>query len=154
MASATATWTPTSLQLRLALSSGVRRKSNAVYLRPSRIGCGVVCCVSQKPEVEAWTGSDSSKPSADGLAGWDDSVNDNKSSRAKKKSFIEGIRGLSCLLFCFQFFLSFLCSLWISLAQLVNIWLQIHWVCRLRIRLQSLWRCILDEVVTVYILKW
>lgn len=100
MASATATWTPTSLQLRLALSSGVRRKSNAVFLRPSRIGrksgCGVVCCVSQKPEVEAWTGSDSSNPPADGLAGWADSGNGNgnKSSRAKKKSLIEGIHTL------------------------------------------------------------
>ncbi|KAF8049584.1 hypothetical protein N665_2173s0001 [Sinapis alba] len=99
MASATATWTPTSLQLRLALSSGVRRKSNAVYLRPSRIGrkssCGVVCCVSQKPGVEAWTGSDSSNPpAADGLAGWADSGNDGgKSSRAKKKSLIEGVVG-------------------------------------------------------------
>ncbi|KAF8053470.1 hypothetical protein N665_1411s0004 [Sinapis alba] len=99
MASATATWTPTSLQLRLALSSGVRRKSNAVYLRPSRIGrkssCGIVCCVSQKPGVEAWTGSDSSNPpAADGLAGWADSDNDGgKSSRAKKKSLIEGVVG-------------------------------------------------------------
>ncbi|KAF2532022.1 hypothetical protein F2Q70_00032441 [Brassica cretica] len=99
MASATATWTPTSLQLRLALSSGVRRKPNAVCLRPSRIGrkyvCGVVCCVSQKPEVEAWTGSDSSNPPADGLAGWADSGNGNgdKSSRAKKKSLIEGVVG-------------------------------------------------------------
>ncbi|KAG2242941.1 hypothetical protein Bca52824_095219 [Brassica carinata] len=101
MASATATWTPTSLQLRLALSSGVRRKSNAVYLRPSRIGrkssCGIVCCVSQKPEVEAWSGSDSGKPPADGLAGWADSGNGNgngkKSSRAKKKSLIEGVVG-------------------------------------------------------------
>ncbi|CAH8365037.1 unnamed protein product [Eruca vesicaria subsp. sativa] len=93
MASATATWTPTSLQLRLALTSGARRKSSAVYLRPSRIGCGgVVCCVSQKPGVEAWTGSDSSK--SDGLAGWDDSGNNgNKSARAKKKSLIEGVVG-------------------------------------------------------------
>ncbi|KAG7603255.1 putative S-layer domain-containing protein [Arabidopsis thaliana] len=97
MASATATWTPTSLQLRLALSSGVRRKSPAVYLRPSRLarksGYGIVC-VSQKPEVDAWTGSDSSKSSADNLAGWDDSDNDDKkSSRVKKKSLIEGVVG-------------------------------------------------------------
>ncbi|CAE6117382.1 unnamed protein product [Arabidopsis arenosa] len=97
MASATATWTPTSLQLRLALSSGVRRNSRAAYLRPSRLarksGYGIVC-VSQKPEVDAWTGSDSSKSSADNLAGWDDSDNDDKkSSRAKKKSLIEGVVG-------------------------------------------------------------
>uniref|UniRef100_A0A1J3I7Y4 SLH domain-containing protein n=1 Tax=Noccaea caerulescens TaxID=107243 RepID=A0A1J3I7Y4_NOCCA len=96
MASATATWTPNSLQLRLALSSSVRRRSHSGYLRPSRFGrksgCGVVC-VSQKPEVEAWTGSDSSKPPADGLAGWDDSGNDDKSSRAAKKSWIEGVVG-------------------------------------------------------------
>uniref|UniRef100_A0A1J3EJS5 SLH domain-containing protein n=1 Tax=Noccaea caerulescens TaxID=107243 RepID=A0A1J3EJS5_NOCCA len=96
MASATATWTPNSLQLRLALSSSVRRGSHSGYLRPSRFGrksgCGVVC-VSQKPEVEAWTGSDSSKPPADGLAGWDDSGNDDKSSRAAKKSWIEGVVG-------------------------------------------------------------
>ncbi|KAJ4900435.1 hypothetical protein Rs2_14386 [Raphanus sativus] len=98
MASASATWTPTSLQLRLALSSGVRRKSSAVYLRPSRLGGKVVCCVSQKPEVEAWTGSDSSNPPADGLAGWADSGNGNgngnKSSRAKKKNLIEGVVGV------------------------------------------------------------
>ena len=48
--------------------------------------------------MEAWTGSDSSNPPADGLAGWADSGNGNgngngnKSSRAKKKSSIEGIR--------------------------------------------------------------
>lgn len=95
MASATATWTPSSLQLRLVLSSGVRRKSRAVYLRPSRLarksGYGIVC-VSQKHGVDAWTGSDSSKSSADNLAGWDDSDNDDKkSSRVKKKSLIEGI---------------------------------------------------------------
>ncbi|XP_010454672.1 PREDICTED: uncharacterized protein LOC104736400 isoform X1 [Camelina sativa] len=99
MASATATWTPSSLQLRLAFSCGVRRNSRAVYLRPLRLarksGCGVVVCVSQKPEVDsAWTGSDSSKSSADNLAGWDDSGNDDKkSSRAKKKSLIEGVVG-------------------------------------------------------------
>ncbi|CAH8272034.1 unnamed protein product [Arabidopsis lyrata] len=97
MASATATWTPSSLQLRLVLSSGVRRNSRAVYLRPSRLarnsGYGIVC-VSQKPGVDAWTGSDSSKSSADNLAGWDDSDNDDKkSSRAKKKSLIEGVVG-------------------------------------------------------------
>lgn len=101
MASATA-WTPSSLQLRLALSSGVRRNSLAVYLRPSRLarksGCGIVC-VSQKPEVDAWTGSDSPKSSADNLAGWDDSGNDDKkSSRVKKKSLIEGICGLTSVL--------------------------------------------------------
>lgn len=95
MASATATWTPNSLQLRLAFtSSGVRRISHSVYLRPSRFGrksrYGVVYA-SQKPEVDAWTGSDSSKPSSDGLAGWDDSGSDDKSSRAAKKSWIEGI---------------------------------------------------------------
>ncbi|XP_010493515.1 PREDICTED: uncharacterized protein LOC104770758 isoform X1 [Camelina sativa] len=99
MASATATWTPSSLQLRLAFSSSVRRNSRAVYLRPSRLarksGCGVVVCVSQKPEVDAaWTGSDSSKSSANNLAGWDDSGNDDKkSARAKKKSLIEGVVG-------------------------------------------------------------
>ncbi|KAG7556271.1 hypothetical protein ISN44_As11g023230 [Arabidopsis suecica] len=97
MASATATWTPSSLQLRLALSSNVRRNSRAGYLRPSRLarksGYGIVC-VSQKPEVDAWTGSVSSKSSADNLAGWDDSDNDDKkSSRAKKKSLIEGVVG-------------------------------------------------------------
>ncbi|CAA7023396.1 unnamed protein product [Microthlaspi erraticum] len=97
MASATATWTPNSLQLRLALSSSVRRRSHSGYLRPSRLGrksgCGVVC-VSQKPGVEAWTGSDSSKPPADGgLAGWDDSDNNDKPSRAAKKSLIEGVVG-------------------------------------------------------------
>ena len=48
--------------------------------------------------MEAWTGSDSSNPAEDGLAGWADSGNGNgngngnKSSRAKKKSLIEGIR--------------------------------------------------------------
>jgi len=109
MASATATWTPTSLQLRLALSSGVRRKSPAVYLRPSRLarksGYGIVC-VSQKPEVDAWTGSDSSKSSADNLAGWDDSDNDDKkSSRVKKKSLIEGICGWTSV-FGFWFYFS------------------------------------------------
>ncbi|KAL1226202.1 hypothetical protein V5N11_010044 [Cardamine amara subsp. amara] len=98
MASATATWTPNSLQLRLALSSGVRRKSHSVYLRPSRFvrksGCGIVVCALQKPEADAWTGSDSSKSPADNLAGWDDSGNDDKkSSRAKKKSWIEGVVG-------------------------------------------------------------
>lgn len=98
MASATASWTPNSLQLRLALSSSVRRRSHSGYLRPSRLGrksgFGVVC-VSQKPGVEAWTGSDSSKPPSDGLAGWDDSGNDDKSSRAAKKSWIEGICEIS-----------------------------------------------------------
>lgn len=46
--------------------------------------------------MEAWTGSDSSNPPADGLAGWADSGNGNgngnKSSRAKKKNLIEGTR--------------------------------------------------------------
>nr|VDD28342.1 unnamed protein product [Brassica oleracea] len=91
MTSASATCTPTSLQLRLALSSRVRRKPHSVYLLPSRFASKpglVIVCVSQR------TGSDSSKPPADGLAGWDDSGNDVKSSRAKKKSFIQGVVGV------------------------------------------------------------
>ncbi|CAN8252137.1 unnamed protein product [Cochlearia groenlandica] len=101
MASATATWAPTSLQLRLALSSGVSHKSRFVRSRSSssrygrKSGLGVVC-VSQKPDVEAWTGSgsDSSKPpTSDGLAGWDDSGNDEKSSIIAKKNWIEGVVG-------------------------------------------------------------
>ena len=88
MTSASATWTPTSLQLRLALSSRVRWKPRSVYLQPTRFASKsglVIVCVSQR------TGSDSSNPPADGLAGWDDSGNDVKSSTAKKKSFIQGI---------------------------------------------------------------
>ncbi|RID43751.1 hypothetical protein BRARA_I00595 [Brassica rapa] len=90
MTSASATWTPTSLQLRLALSSRVRWKPRSVYLQPSRFASKsglVIVCVSQR------TGSDSSNPPADGLAGWDDSENDVKSSTAKKKSFIQGVVG-------------------------------------------------------------
>ncbi|CAN7089801.1 unnamed protein product [Brassica rapa subsp. narinosa] len=90
MTSASATWTPTSLQLRLALSSRVRWKPRAVYLQPTRFASKsglVIVCVSQR------TGSDSSNPLADGLAGWDDSENDVKSSTAKKKSFIQGLVG-------------------------------------------------------------
>ncbi|CAN6970286.1 unnamed protein product [Brassica rapa subsp. trilocularis] len=90
MTSASATWTPTSLQLRLALSSRVRWKPRSVYLQPTRFASKsglVIVCVSQR------TGSDSSNPPADGLAGWDDSGNDVSSSTAKKKSFVQGVVG-------------------------------------------------------------
>uniref|UniRef100_M4ECG9 SLH domain-containing protein n=1 Tax=Brassica campestris TaxID=3711 RepID=M4ECG9_BRACM len=90
MTSASATWTPTSLQLRLALSSRVRWKPRSVYLQPTRFASKsglVIVCVSQR------TGSDSSNPPADGLAGGDDSGNDVSSSTAKKKSFVQGVVG-------------------------------------------------------------
>ncbi|XP_010550554.1 PREDICTED: uncharacterized protein LOC104821392 isoform X2 [Tarenaya hassleriana] len=97
MACATPTRAPNSLQLRLALSSGTRQRSHAVYLRPSRFrrksdfGILKVACVSQKREAETWNGSDS--PPGD-LAGWSDSGDGGKSSpEPLKKSWIQGVVG-------------------------------------------------------------
>ncbi|KAK4280339.1 hypothetical protein QN277_011974 [Acacia crassicarpa] len=103
MASSTATWSPSSPQLRLALKCGNRRKFPAIL--QSRVGKWDrrfrVLCVAQDgggngkglertPIEGSWVGADSK---IDGFSGWSNSEGEEQSANSHKKAWYGGVVG-------------------------------------------------------------
>lgn len=116
MASITATWSPSSPQLRLALKCGNRRKFPAIL--QSRVGKWDrrfrVLCVAQDgggngkglertPIEGSWVGADSK---IDGFSGWSNSEDEEQSANSHKKAWYggEGISGTLVDLISLYFF--------------------------------------------------